>query len=92
MADSVAHWALPPRSDNAAHSMLPASLDVVVDVLCVNLDVQGDWDLIYFPLFVGIDIRSSLQGDFSLIQEKFEEFSTNHPSSPGTYFDWRYAA
>lgn len=39
------------------------------------------------------DIRSSVPGEFLLIQEKGDKVSMNYPSSAGSiYFDWLYAA
>lgn len=66
--------------------MPPASPGAVVDAMPVDLDVEGDWDLSDIPLSGVIDIRSSLEGDFSCIQERFDECSINCPSNTGDVF------
>lgn len=81
ISDSIAHLTLPLRSDEAAPFLPPALAGVVVEVLGVDLNSEGDWGLSYIPLSGVIDIPSSLQGDFLLIQEKGDKFSINRPSN-----------
>lgn len=68
--NAVAHLGLPFRSDKATPSVLLALPGVIVDVRSLDLDAKGDWDMSDIPQSGVIDIRSSLLGDFPLIQEK----------------------
>lgn len=45
ISNVVAHLDLSLRSENATTSVPVASPEVVVDVLGVGLDAEGDWDL-----------------------------------------------
>lgn len=45
----------------------------------MDLDAEADWDLSVIPLSGAIDISSSLQGEFLLIQEKSKDFLINRP-------------
>lgn len=56
----VGHLGLPPRSDEAAPSVPFALPALVVDVLNVELEAKGDWNLSDIPLYGVIDIGSSL--------------------------------
>lgn len=92
VAEAAAHLVLPPCSDEATPSWPPASPVFFVDVLGVDLDAKGHWNLSDIPLSRFIDILSSLRADFSLIPEKCNEYSISRLLMPGTYSDWRYSA
>lgn len=66
--------------------MLPALPGVVVDGLDVDLDAEGDLDLSNIPPSSVTYFRSSLQGDFSFIQEKHDKCSINRPPNGGNVF------
>lgn len=86
IAEDVARWGYLLRSNKAAPSVATASPSVVVHVLGLNLDTEGDWNLSNVSLSGVSPIRSSLLADFSLIQEKFNEFSINRPLDVGDVF------
>lgn len=74
------------RSDDATPSGPPASPGVAVGILDVDLDAERDYHLSYIPPSGVIGVRCSLLRDFSIIQEKSNEFSISHPSSVGEVF------
>lgn len=66
--------------------MRPTSPNVVVDVLGMDVDDDGDWDLSDISLSGVTHILFSLQGLFSLTLERFDTFSINLSSNAGEYF------
>lgn len=72
---------MPPNSDDSIPSGPPASTGAVADVLGMDSDAEGDSDLSDIPPSAVNDIPSNFLGDFSLIQEKCDKFSTKPPSN-----------
>lgn len=66
---------------------LPYFSGVDFDVLHVDLDADGGWDLSYIPTSGVINVCSSLQSDFLLIQEKCNRLLINPPSNAGDVFE-----
>lgn len=62
---------------------LPPPSGVEINAPRKDLDPEVDWDLLDTPPPVVIDIRSSMQDDFSFIQEKCNEFSPRPPVKCG---------
>lgn len=86
------HLGVPLGKDNATPFVLSASAGVLVDVLGMDLDAEGPCNWLVFPLSGVIDIHFNIQGDFSLIQDKGDQFLITRTSNGGTLFDWRYEA
>lgn len=59
---------------------------IVVDVLNVNLDAKCDLDVSETLPTGVIDVKSTVRGDFYLIDNRCDEFSINNPSSAKDVF------
>lgn len=56
------------------------------DLLAVEIDAEDDWDLRDIVPSGAIDIRTSLHGDFSAIQEKSRLCGLDVPANTGGVF------
>lgn len=92
IAAADAYLDLFPRSEEAIPSVPPASPGVAVEELDENLDAEVNWDLSDTTLSEAIDVCSTVQADFPIIQGRCDEFSTDCSSNAGTRSNWRYVA
>lgn len=77
---TAAHLGLPSMLEEAALSMFPTSPGVVVGSLKEDLDVDADWDPSYLHRMASSMYASVSERTSRLIQEKWNEFSSNFPS------------
>lgn len=86
ITDAAAPLGLPLRSNGGTPSLPATSPGIFVDLQGADLDSKGDWDLSDIPASGIIDVPSSLRRDFSLIQERYDEFSTTRSSMTRSIF------
>lgn len=86
IADTAAYLGLSPKSDGPTSSVFVGLPGVVVNVLDMRLEVECNYDLSDMPPSGLINVRSSLQVDFWLIQERCEKFWIDRQSNTEDVF------
>lgn len=86
LTDAVALLSLPMSLNKAASSMFSASPGIAVDVVYLDLDAEGDWELSNILLSGIIDVSSSIPTDFLLLRKKGLQISSTCPSNASDEF------
>lgn len=87
IADAVVYLGLFPRSDEAFPSGPLASPGVVVDVLHVDLDAEGDWNCRISGPLASLMLVTVCKGTFHFFKRSRTSFELTIRLTPGTNFD-----